>query len=85
VITDEAISEALSAANTAKAMADGKSTVYASVPDSPKEGDLLIPTSNSGSYKAGKVYKCDDNGAWVEIEYTDDTKADAVQSALEVF
>ena len=53
---------------------DGIASIYVTVPDNPVTGDLLIPTSDSGSYKANKVYKY--NGStWVEINYTDDTVA----------
>ena len=56
---------------------DGKSTVYVELPSNPEVGDLLIPTSNIGTtYLAGKVYKYN-GSSWVEINYTDDTKADS--------
>ncbi len=55
---------------------DGKSTIYVTIPDNPSVGDLLIPTVDIDIYKAGKVYRY--NGtSWVEISYTDDTRANA--------
>ena len=49
---------------------DGIASIYVTLPSSPVTGDLLIPTSDIGSYKSGKVYKY--NGtSWSEIDYTD--------------
>lgn len=53
---------------------DGIASIYVTIPDEPQVGDLLIPESNTGDYKAGKVYKYNGN-LWKEIEYTDDTLA----------
>jgi hypothetical protein len=46
------------------------------IPEKPVVGDLLIPASDIGDYKAGKVYKYN-GSSWVEIKYTDDTRAEA--------
>lgn len=55
---------------------DGIASIYVTLPDNPVVGDLLIPMSDIGQYKAGKVYRY--NGtSWVEISYTDDTRANA--------
>jgi hypothetical protein len=57
---------------------DGKAAIYVSYPSNPSQGDLLIPTNNLSvngvSYIKGKVYKYDGT-SWIEIAYTDDTKA----------
>ena len=53
---------------------DGIASIYVTMPENPVVGDLLIPTSNIGNYKKGKVYKYDGK-TWVEISYTDDTRA----------
>ena len=53
---------------------DGKSSIYVTMPDNPEVGDLLIPTSDIGIYKAGKVYRYN-GSSWIEINYTDDTTA----------
>lgn len=61
---------------------DGIASIYVTIPDNPVSGDLLIPTSDidGTDYKAGKVYRY--NGtAWVEINYTDDTKANEALDA----
>jgi hypothetical protein len=75
LITDTAIAEALADAAKAQDTADGKMTVYGELPDVDTQvqpGDLLIPTSTNGNYKAGRVYKYINNtDGWKEIEYTD--------------
>ena len=64
---------------------DAKSTIYVTLQvaegqDSPEYtvGDLLIPASNEGDYKAGKVYKYN-GSSWVEIAYTDDTALEQME------
>lgn len=79
-------------------LVDKKSTIYTSEPTSQRQGDLLIPTStfsvtDSNSIKytfiQKKIYKCSKNGAsfepsyWVEVNYTDDTKANSAYSLAE--
>lgn len=51
---------------------DGVASIYTTIPTKPVTGDLLIPATDNGSYKAGKVYKYDGT-TWSEIKYTDDT------------
>ena len=94
LIQDNAIAEALEAANDAQATADGKMTVFSdeNLPanDSVQTGDLWIPSVDYSSYKQGKVYKCTVTGSgesrqisWDEIKYTDDTAANAAQKAAD--
>lgn len=75
LITDTAIAEALADAAKAQDTADSKRTVYSELPGEGAQiqpGDLLIPTSANGIYKAGRVYKYINNAdGWKEIEYTD--------------
>ena len=54
---------------------DGIASIYITIPDNPVVGDLLIPSSDVGGYKSGKVYRYD-GSSWKEISYTDDTKAE---------
>lgn len=61
---------------------DGIASIYVTMPSNPVTGDLLIPSSNIGNYKTGKVYRY--NGStWGEINYTDDTKANAAYTLAE--
>ena len=53
---------------------DGIASIYVTIPDNPVVGDLLIPASDIGTYKAGKVYRYN-GSSWNEIAYTDDTVA----------
>lgn len=55
---------------------DGIASIYVTTPDNPVVGDLLIPSSDIGSYKTGKVYRYN-GSSWIEISYTDDTKANS--------
>lgn len=57
---------------------DGVASIYIEMPQNPVIGDLLIPLEDirydGMSYKQGKVYRYD-GSAWIEVSYTDDTKA----------
>ena len=69
---------------------DGKATVYVSKPSSQNSGDLLIPSSTftatysskTYTFTAKKIYRCTTTSTtfrpdyWIEVAYTDDTKAD---------
>ncbi len=65
---------------------DGKSSIYTTMPDNPETGDLLIPTttftSGGVTFTAGHAYKYTENGAWVEMAYTDDTAVNALAAKL---
>lgn len=64
---------------------DGKSAIYTSKPSSYNIGDLLIPSENftvsNITFEKNKVYKAKSTASifsindWMEINYTDDTKA----------
>ena len=68
-------------------LADKKRTVFGNagndIPvaaDGLELNDLWIPSSTSGSYKIGKVYKCTNKATptWAEVDYTNDETVDAI-------
>ena len=72
-----------------KKLAESKAQIFTSEPKPPYYvGDLLIPDkdikSGTKTYYAKKVYKYDGTN-WTEINYTDDTKADTVDTKIGYF
>lgn len=72
-----------------KKLAESKAQIFTSEPKPPYcVGDLLIPDkdikSGTKTYYAKKVYKYDGTN-WTEINYTDDTKADTVDTKIGYF
>jgi len=63
-------------------LADGKRTIYGNAANNApnvtdekiKLDDLWIPSSTSGAYTVGKIYKCTDTATptWIEVDYTND-------------